>query len=70
MNRELSGDIKEAARKNGADLVGIVRVADLHDRQLLLLFRLPGPMPGYSDSLNEKKRHWARPNADILNLYS
>jgi hypothetical protein len=35
MIRELSGDIKEAARKNGADLEGIVRVADLHDRHLL-----------------------------------
>jgi hypothetical protein len=70
MNRDLSRDIKEAARKNGADLVGIVRVADFHDRQLLLLFRLPGPMSGHSIALNEKKRHWVRPHADILSLYS
>jgi hypothetical protein len=29
MNREVSPEVKEAARSNGADLVGIVRVADL-----------------------------------------
>jgi epoxyqueuosine reductase len=33
MNRDLSGDIKEAARRSGADLVGIVRVEDLPEHR-------------------------------------
>jgi hypothetical protein len=33
MDREVSLKVKEAARRNGADLVGFVRVADLPEHQ-------------------------------------
>jgi epoxyqueuosine reductase len=42
MNRDLSRDIKDAARKNGADLVGIVRVEDLPEHREEMDSILPG----------------------------
>ncbi|MBI5585666.1 MAG: 4Fe-4S binding protein [Deltaproteobacteria bacterium] len=42
MNQEQSRDIKEAARRSGADLVGIVRVADLPEHREEMESMLPG----------------------------